>query len=460
MTGDARPGGTAPGAGREPDRTEPAAAEQAAAERSTTVGGTGRSFAARFDDTAVAALLFLAALLVYWLVKQGRPTGLDYFVPLADAFLHGRTWLIDPPSNLNELVPLDGHWYVVYPPLPAILLVPLVALFGPAFDQAALAMVLGALNVVLAWRAVLGLGVGRRTALVLAVVWGFGSITWYSAQEGSAWHIAHVVSLTCAFLAILGAQRNVHPVLVGLAVGAMAMARLPMLLAAPFFLAWLADRAAREAAGAPVVAFGSAEGGAEPWGRRRPVPLDRFARLAIPFAVGLAVPLLGYLAYNAVRFGSPAETGYTLIPGLMDEWQYRNGMFAISSVPRKLYAMFLSVPAEVGGFPWVLPRHLGGLSIVLTTPLFLWAIAARRPDWFGIGAWTAVALVLVPVLLHADPGGEQFGFRYAQDIYPFLFLLTARALRPRITFEAWVAIGIGLLVNAWGMAVTAFDRWA
>jgi hypothetical protein len=122
--------------------------------------------------------------------------------------------------------------------------------------------------------------------------------------------------------------------------------------------------------------------------------------------------------------------------------------------------MFLSVPAEVGGFPWVLPRHLGGLSIVLTTPLFLWAIAARRPDWFGIGAWTAVALVLVPVLLHADPGGEQFGFRYAQDIYPFLFLLTARALRPRITFEAWVAIGIGLLVNAWGMAVTAFDRWA
>ena len=454
MTGDERPGGTASDARPGPDRTASDSGEEAPAGR-----GLGRISTASLDDTAIAVGLFLAALLVYWLVKHGRPTSLDYFVPLADAFLHGRTWLINPPSYLNELVPVDGRWYVVYPPMPAILLVPLVAAFGPHFDQSILAMVLGAFNVVLAWRAALGLGVGRRTALVLAIVWGFGSITWHSAQEGTSWHIAHVVSLTFAFLAILGTQRNAHPALVGLAVGAMGLARLPMLLAAPFFLAWLADRAAREGSGAPFVAFGSAEGGDEPDGRRRPVPLDRFVRLAVPFLVGLGIPVVAYLLYNAVRFGSPADTGYTLIPGLMEEQQYRNGFLAISSVPRKLYAMFLSTPAEFNGFPWILPRHLGGLSIVLTTPLFLWAIAARRPDWFGIGAWTALGLVLVPVLLHADPGGEQFGFRYAQDIYPFLFLLVARALRKGITFEAWVAIAVGLLVNVWGMAVTYFDRW-
>jgi len=455
MTGDERPHGLVDEARSAGDGAEPVLRGETALDR-----GLARLAATRPDDAAIAVGLFVAALVVYLLIKHGQSTWLDYFVPLADAFLHGRLWLIDPPSNLNELVPIDGRWYVVYPPLPAILLVPLVAVLGPDMDQALLSMVLGALNVVLAWRVVLGLGVPRRTAIVLALVWAFGSITWYSAQEGSSWHIAHVVAISCAFLAILGTQRNAHPALVGLAVGAMGLARLPTLLAAPFFLAWLADRAARRAAGAAPVTFGAADGDAGPRGPRRPVPLGPFIRTAVAFALGVAIPVAGYLVYDAARFGSPLETGYTLIPGLMDESQYRNGMFAITSVPRKAYALLLSGPAEYSTFPWVLPRRLGGLSIFLTTPLFLWAVSARRPDWFGIGAWAAIGLVLVPILLHADPGGEQFGFRYAQDFYPFLFLLVARALRKGITFEAWLAIGIGLLVNAWGMGVTYLDWWA
>ena len=71
----------------------------------------------------------------------------------------------------------------------------------------------------------------------------------------------------------------------------------------------------------------------------------------------------------------------------------------------------------------------------------------------------SVGLILIPILLHADPGGPQFGFRYAQDFYPFLFLLTVRGLGGRI-FEAWVAIIIGFLVNLWGMGATYFDWFA
>ena len=124
-----------------------------------------------------------------------------------------------------------------------------------------------------------------------------------------------------------------------------------------------------------------------------------------------------------------------------------------------MYAMFLSAPSQVSGFPWIQSRHLGGLSILLTTPLFLWSIRARRPDWFNLGAWVSVGLILIPILLHADAGGEQFGFRYAQDLYPFLFLLTARGLGGRISVEAWIAIGIGVLINLWGMGSTYFDWW-
>ena len=122
--------------------------------------------------------------------------------------------------------------------------------------------------------------------------------------------------------------------------------------------------------------------------------------------------------------------------------------------------MFLNMPQQVGDFPWVRPRKLGGLSILLTTPLFLWSVKARDRDWFTIGSWVAVALILVPVLTHADPGGAQFGYRYAQDIYPFLMLLTVRGLRGRVSFEAALAIAFGFLVAAWGIAIVYTNGWA
>ena len=80
-------------------------------------------------------------------------------------------------------------------------------------------------------------------------------------------------------------------------------------------------------------------------------------------------------------------------------------------------------------------------------------------DLLTVSAWLSVGLVMIPVLLRADPGGVQFGFRYAQDIYPFVFVLLARTLATGISFEAWLAILVGVLVNAWGMGSAYFDWW-
>jgi len=406
---------------------------------------------------AVGLALTVGAFLVYSFVNHDRRAALDYFVPLADAFLHGHLGLAAEPASggYNELVPFGGQLYVVYPPLPAVILMPFVLIFGPDLDQARVSILFGALNVGLAWWVAMSMGTRRSSALVLAIVLGFGSIAWYSAQAGTSWHIAHVLATTFALCAIGAAVRGGPPWLVGLLVAAMGLCRLPMLLGTPLFLAYVIHRATRET-GEPA-AFAAA--GVDVRTALRSVAPRRLAGLGATFAVGLGTPLVLYLAYNAARFGDPFETGYALIPGLLQEWQYQDGFFSVVNIPRKLYAMFLSAPVEVPGFPWIQSRTLGGLSILLTTPVFLWAIRSRSRDLFTMGAWASVALVMIPVLLHADPGGVQFGFRYAQDIYPFLFVLVARSLATGITVEAWLAIGIGLLVNAWGMGSAYFDWW-
>jgi hypothetical protein len=415
----------------------------------------GRSIDSR--SLAVALALMVIAFVVYSFVNHDRRASLDYFVPLANAFLHGQLGFeTAPPSGgYNELVPFGGQLYVVYPPMPAVVLMPFVLLFGTGMDQARVSILFGALNVALAMWVALGVGARRSSAVVLAIVFGFGSITWYSAQAGTSWQIAHVLALTFALAAIGSAVRDGHPWLIGLLVAAMGLCRLPMLLGAPFFLAYIFHRAARSQAGSS--GFGTAHDGA--LSAIRSVSLRRLAVVGAPFALCLTAPLVLYLLYNAARFGSPFETGYALIPGLLQEFQYKDGFFSVVNIPRKLYAMFLSAPVEVQGFPWIQSRELGGLSIVLTTPVFLWAVRTRGRDLFTLSAWLSVALVMIPVLLHADPGGVQFGFRYAQDVYPFAFVLVARALATGISFEAWLAIGVGLLVNAWGMGSAYFAWW-
>lgn len=412
----------------------------------------------RIDGVLIPAGLFVLAWAVYAWLNHGRDAQLNYFVPLADAFLHGRLGLTVMPSNLNELVPLNGLAFVVYPPMPAILLLPAVLVFGPGFDQAWASILLGAANVAVMHGVLRGMGVARRPGVVFALVFAFGTIVWYSAQAGTSWHFAHVVATLFMLLAIRACQLDARAALIGLLFGAAVISRLPLILAAPFFFAYVADAAHRGSTDDRTT-FGSLLGVRPRAWDARP-SIGRFIELAAPLAAGVGLPIVGYLIYNYLRFGSPLQTGYALIPGLLQELQYRHGFFSIVNVPRKLYALFLSAPTQVEGFPWIQSRHLGGLSIVLTTPLFLWSVRARRPDWFNLGAWAAVGLILVPILLHADAGGEQFGFRYAQDLYPFLFLLTVRGLKGRLSVEAWMAIAIGVLINVWGMGSTYFDWWA
>jgi hypothetical protein len=396
---------------------------------------------------------------VYWFINDGRRADLDYFVPLANAFLHGRLGLVDAPSYLNELVPSGtGQYFVVYPPAPAIVALPFVLVFGPSVDQAQISIALGAVNVALAWWVLQGMGLTWRRALGFTAVFAFGTIVWYSAQAGSSWQFAHVVAIAATLLALRLAQLDAPPWAIGLCFGVALLSRLPTALAGVFFAAYLVDRAvrARDGAVGPFGALGIEAARISVIG----LPWPAITRLAVSFVVGAGIPLALYGAYNVARFGSPTEAGYGLIPGLLQEAQYQNGFFSLVNVPRILYAMFLTTPVQVPGFPWVQPRLLGGLSILLTTPAFLWAIAARRADWFTLGAWASAILILVPTVLHADPGGAQFGFRYAQDVYPFLLLLMVRGMRGRVTFEAGLAIAVGLVVNIWGMGATYFDWFA
>jgi hypothetical protein len=403
--------------------------------------------------------IFAVALVGYWIINEGERANLDYYVPLANAFLAGRLDLPQHPPWLNELVPWAGRWYVPYPPVPAVVLMPFVLVLGPDTDQARISILLGAVSVALAADVIYRAGVRGRAWVLFSFLFGFGTTFWYSAVAGSSWHFAHVCATLFMLLAIRDIQRGGPPWRAGLLLGLAGLCRLPVLLAFPFFLAYVAYRSDRRDRPAGTGCNFTSMLGVQD---ARPEALDRGKLMAssVWLSLGAGIPVVAYLVYNAARFGSPFELGYGLIPGLLEEYQYRYGFLSIHSIGKNLYSMLLSVPNSVEGFPWIQPRVLGGLSIFLTTPAFLWAIKARRRTWFTIGAWLGVLLVCVPILLHADPGGAQFGYRYAIDFYPLLLLLTIHGMRGRLRFESWLAVGMSFLVNLWGIWAFMNDWFA
>ena len=75
----------------------------------------------------------LAAFAAYWLPPllfgAAQTPNFAYFNYLADAFLHGRLYLLRPPDT-HDLTSYAGRWYVPFPPTPALMMLPWVALFG------------------------------------------------------------------------------------------------------------------------------------------------------------------------------------------------------------------------------------------------------------------------------------------------------------------------------------------
>ena len=397
-------------------------------------GGGTDALADRSGILVPVALASLSALLYLWTVSE-RVT-LDSFLPLADGFLHGRLW-IDQQMPWLELVPRpEGGFYSPFPPMPAIVLLPFVALFGAGFDQGIATALFGGANVALVWLLLRNAGVASASRGWLTAAFAVGSVHWWAAGTGTVWLHAQVLAVFFALLALNLAIRRRWPFAAGLLLGCAAASRLPMGLTLPLYL----------------VLFMGLQ--FPPWLRR---PSAAGVRAGALVLAGVAVPAVLVAGYNLARFGSPFEFGYGMIPGVLEEPWYASGILSVEYIPRHLHLIFVRGFDFVDAFPWFRPNWYGA-SLVLTMPILLWLVKARSATPLIAYGWIAVVLGLIPDVLHGAPGFAQLGYRFVLDVLPIMLLMIGWVFRDRISIEARVAIVIGILVNAYGVwAVTVAE---
>lgn len=386
----------------------------------------------RSDRAALLSLMLLAfsfyALIYFGGKLSGRSPQSDqtHYAYLAEAMLTGRLDIAPGRGEqLSEIVTFEEKRFVVYPPFPAIVLLPVVAVFGAEVPTGFVSILLAALCVALMFRWLRGLGRPRDVAWWSAIVFGLGTGYAYVAVVGSSWLMAHVVGvllLTAALAEIYGKNRGL---LVGLLIGAAMLCRLPMVLATPFAMALAAQR--RRA-----------------WLR----PVSEIAG-----GVGLLAGLNAL--YNWARFDALGNVAYTMIPGVLKEPWYDRGIFDLTYLPRNIHALLFEPPIVIDSWPFIVVS-LWGLGILFATPscvLIVWAPFRQATTQLCLAATLACML---PGLLHGWPGAQQYGYRFSLDAAPFLIALIALGMGERVTGRIRALVLFNVLAVSWGIATS---RW-
>ena len=155
-----------------------------------------------------ALLAGLLGAIIALACAHGRVTPYDNYVLLADALLHGHVW-IDPtwPGPSIDAVQFEGHRYIVNDPVPALLILPLVALVGLSANQTLLACLLCGVAVGAAWALLTRLGLRAPTTLwLVAFLLGGTDLLWCSMLGD----VCTMAGLAMAFggLAVAAFDRN------------------------------------------------------------------------------------------------------------------------------------------------------------------------------------------------------------------------------------------------------------
>lgn len=386
-----------------------------------------------------AALIVVSLFFIYYITGD-KSNLYNQDVRLAESFLHGRLYIEHAPSYLELAQYYDNGTackgpevgckeYVVEPPLPAVLFMPFVAVFGINFNQVLLSMVLGAAAIGLFWVASRQMGWDMRLSAAITMLLALGTDFWWAAGDGSLWQFSHVCSVFFMMAALVEGTGRKRPLLVGILLGLSGLSRLPTFLAFPFF-AYLVLADMLELRG---------------W---RTLLWDRqLIRRILLFGGGLAAMASLVLLYNYARYGTVIDMGYA-------HPQYTGGPFAhgrfnIIYVPHQIQALLYLGPDLNGHqFPFFKPSVFG-MALIMITPAFLYTFNARVMR-LEIAAAMATGLVMIPHMLYAVTGYTQFGYRFSLDYLPMLAVLTASGMGYRMGIRKWLIIGVSVFMAMWG----------
>lgn len=366
-----------------------------------------RNFLIRYSWLIVS--LFLLTGIIGTFNKNNGSTNL--YAYQAEAFLRGDFAIQEKPNKLpGETIDYHGRIYIPFPPFPAVILTPFVAVFGRGdLKMYWIAFVMAALTCLTLYRILLKFELDRPTAAWVLAGFALGTGYWQIFRGSEwVWMFAQITAMLFLLLAFYESMCKGRGWLAGLLLGAAFLSRQLSIYMALFIVALL-------------------------W--RNEGKQNRITNLGWFFAaLGFSIAL--YLGFNYYRFGT-FGSGYELMnyqafggPGnFLGERVSEFGVFDPVYFFYNAYHMFIQgYHVEFGGKTMLEVVGLSrfGVSLLAASPFVIAAFRARTDKWIQGGAWISALLTLLTALFYHNNGYIQYNTqRFSLDFLPVLILLIA-----------------------------------
>jgi hypothetical protein len=375
-------------------------------------------------------LLFYSGELTIGYSRLDLKEHLNYFRLLADAFLHGRLYITGYPNDY-DLIFYHNKTFLYWPPVPALVYMPLVALFGIHLPDAFINVLFGVLNVYLVMRIMQALCIEfsipfRQVELILlGFFWGLGTVHFYMAMDGNVWLVAQIMAQTfllASILVFLKARNKKKYLLSGLWFAMAVYTRNDLVFTLVFYIFLYIPK--------------TKDGNVF-------LPVKRAMVFVFPFLVFSVFNLW----YNYLRFGHALDNGinYHHMNPYFDENFKHWGYLSVHYIPHNFYIEVLRFPVILFKWPFIQNDYVG-FGLFWASPFFFLLFPAlagyllksrelNSADVLAIiGALITVLLTACLIFMVMGTGWMQFGPRYTLDFY--IFLLIAMAFMNKIFYSS------------------------
>lgn len=373
-------------------------------------------------------VLLFSVIFGFLILRQTSYENDKHFSLQALAFIKNDLFL--DPINLprGDIADYRARQYLFYGPMPAIMLVPAVYIWGKNFPQITLSII----SLIVTYISIAALAkklLGRLTdALWIANFFVFGTVLYFAGLVNISAFIVQTVATMFLVLALLEYFTARRWFILGILVAAAGLTRINLYLAAIFFVLEIIRM-------------------------RNKIP---FKLSLVSFFLPIIFSLLLWGTYNYRRFQSVFETGYRYNISLQN-WpnaaQMKYGLFSLQYVPTNLYSMLGRGPVPIleegGGFILKYPYFKAdgwGMAIWVTSPLFVYLFRLRK-EKYTLAAVLTILVLAIPSLLYFGVGFSQFGYRYSLDFLPFLLLILLPAFKNSLPRFAKILIIFGIVFD-------------
>jgi len=382
-------------------------------------------------------LLLIVSILVGIAIHLGDQGGYNLYTHQAKAFLHGN---INIPDKLFDMAVFEDKFYVVFPPFPAVLLIPFVALFGINIKVIFVALLLTALNVYILKRILIKLDIPPPILNWSLLAFFLGTAYWSCVSySGWVYYFAHIVAVTCILLALNESFYRGRGYLIGLFLGLAFMSRQMSIYYMIFFMT--------------LIYFNEDD---------KIRSKNNMWQLLSVFGVFV----LGYMVYNGIRFHSIMDTGYSYIPldppvtPFLKERVAQYGLFNIAYIPFNFIQMFIEgfhINFTSITYLKILSVSPFGTSLTAASPFIFYAFKANWKRNIIIAAWITIAMIIIHQLMYYNNGYVQtHGCRFSLDFMPLLILLAALGFK-NVKDTVWkILISYSIVLNI--IALVVIDR--